>query len=224
METRILQWSLAGLVLTFVGCAAVVEKPRVDLVQNSGPEVSGARSAQDEAIFHTERGVLLFMQGEMERAGREFREAIRLSPNDPLPHNNLGMVLHAQGDLSGATGEFLSALALNPRYAAARSNLGFALFDRGDLDAAVEQWQIAVKLEPHRAGSWAGLALGLLGLGQQELAMQSYRIAIRLDGRYADVEYLRSIRRWSRGAVGQAEAVLRLMEASHEAPRRKVMI
>lgn len=221
--TRILQWSLVGLVLAFVGCAAVAEKPPAGTVAKLSAETP-ARPSQEEAMLHTERGVLLLMQGDLERAGREFREAIRLSPNDPLPRNNLGMVLHAQGDLSGAIGEFLGALTLTPRLAATRSNLGFALFDRGDLEAAVEQWQVAVKLEPHLAGSWAGLALGLLGLGQEELAVRSYRVAIRLDGRYVDVEYLRNIRRWSPAAVGQARAVLRLIDDSRKALHQKVMI
>ncbi len=221
--TPILKWSLAGVLLGFTGCAAVVEKPRTGTVEGSSLGAT-ALSAQDEAMLRNERGVLLFMQGDLERAGREFREAIRQNPNDPHPHNNLGMVLHAQGDLSGAIGEFFGALMLNPRLAAARSNLGYALFDRGDLEAAVEQWQIAVKLDPRLAGSWAGLALGLLGLGREELAVQSYRAAIRLDGRYADVGYLRSIRRWSPGAVGQAEAILRLMKASREARSQRVTI
>lgn len=220
---RILQWSLAGLVLTCMGCAAVAEKPLTGTVAKLSSETP-ARPAQEEAMLRTERGVLLFMQGDLERAGREFREAIRLSPNDPLPHNNLGMVFHAQGDLSGAIGEFFGALMLNPRLATARSNLGFALFDRGDLETAVEQWQIAVKLEPHLAGSWAGLALGLLGLGQEELAVRSYRVAIRLDGRYTNVEYLQRVRRWSPAAVGQAKAVLRLIDDSREVLHQKVMI
>ncbi len=221
--TRIIQWSLAGLVLAGMGCTAVAEKPLTGTVESVSSETP-ARLAQDEAMLHTERGVLLFMQGELERAGREFREAIRLSPNDPLPRNNLGMVLHAQGDPSGAIGEFLGALTLTPRLAVARSNLGFALFDRGDIETAVEQWQVAVKLEPQLAGAWAGLALGLLGLGQEELAVRSYRVAIQLDGRYVDVEYLRNIRRWSPAAVGQAQAVLRLIDDSREALHQKVMV
>lgn len=45
---RILQWSLLGLVLTFVGCAAVVETPRTDGVERSRSEAT-ARFAQDTA-------------------------------------------------------------------------------------------------------------------------------------------------------------------------------
>lgn len=219
---RVSQLTIAGLLLAATGCAGWGESPRTEIPRNSSPEARTARHPQDEAILHNNMAGLLFMRGDLDGAVKELREAIRLSPDIPAPHNNLGMVLHAQGHAEAAMEEFLKAIRLNPRHAAARSNLGFALFDRGDLGSAVQQWQTAVTLDPRSAGAWAGLALGLFAFGQVPQALESYRHALQLDPRYADVAYLQQARHWSAGAVGQAEAILQLIGALHEAPSQKV--
>ncbi|MEE9203857.1 MAG: tetratricopeptide repeat protein [Nitrospirales bacterium] len=220
---RIMQLSLAGLLLAGMGCAAEVERPRSDIVRNLSPGTSVVRSAQGEAMLHNKIGGLLFLLGDLEGSVREFRDAIRLSPEIPAPHNNLGMALHAQGEFTGARVEFLEAIRLNPRYAPARSNLGFVFFERGDLGSAVEHWQAAVRLDQHLASPRAGLALGLFTFGNVDQAVQSYSHALRLDRRYADVEYLRRVRRWSPSAVGQAAAILQLIMAREEVHPREVM-
>ncbi len=45
-------------------------------------------------------------EGDTKDAVSEFRESIRLDPNNPRPHYNFGLALEKEGDRSGAKVEF----------------------------------------------------------------------------------------------------------------------
>lgn len=216
MVQRSVRWSVTGLLvgLAGIGCTVGAEMPRTGTAQSAPPGLHHVRSAEDEALVHNHRAGILFGLDDLAGATQELREAIRLSPDSSVPHSNLGKVLHAQGDLSGAEAELRKALTLDPRFAEARNNLAFVLYDRGDLGAAVEEWEVALRLAPNWPGAWAGMALGLFAFGHVDGALESYSRALRMDDHYADVEYLQRVRRWSPGAAGQAEAILRLLAAS----------
>lgn len=218
-------WTLACLLLTGMGCAEGGKQQREDVTRNTGSKPNPSRSVEKMAIVHNNEGIRLYRQGDLEGAVREFREAIRLIPNDALLRNNLGIALQAQGDLSGAIAEFIEVLTLNPRFAEARNKLAFAFFERGDLQSAVGQWQAAVRLYPHLTDAWAGLALALFALGLQEQAVQSFCMALHQDRRYADVRYLQEVHGWSSGAIRQAEAILGAMKTrSEKVAHQRVMI
>jgi len=206
---------------TYIGCStgkATASDPAISSVTvkaDNSPPVS------DMAMMHIYQGRMLFLQGNLEGAIREFREAIRLSPKNPIPHNNAAMALHLQDKFSEAEAEFLIAIELEPSYAAAWSNLGFALFDHGDLLAAVERWQFAIQLNPMMPSAWSGLAIGLFAMGNVEQATQRYRHALTIDFRYADVEYLRHVRHWSSRARTHAGLLLEKMQSEASMGKRK---
>lgn len=58
-------------------------------------------------------GVLL-LRGELDGAEVEYREAIRLNPEDAAAHGGLGLVLHDQADPVAAEAEFGEAIRLDP--------------------------------------------------------------------------------------------------------------
>lgn len=206
-------WRAAAVVLTMTfECAVSHAKPSFEAA--SEPTIC---TAQDEALLHIDAGGRLFEQRDLEGAAREYREAIRLSPLNPVPHNNLGMLLHLQGQPAAALLEFRKSVALNSGYAPAWSNLGFAFFELEQLVSAMEAWRIAVNLNQQMAGTWAGLALGLFVSGQGDQASESYRKAIHLDPNYADLAYLQTVRHWSARALHHADMILRVIATQQQA-------
>ena len=81
----------------------------------------------------------------------EYREALRLNPNDDEAHNNLGIALGNKGDWDGEIAEEREALRLNPNNDVAHNNLGVALEQKGDRRGALEEYRAAYMLDPKNA-------------------------------------------------------------------------
>ncbi len=86
------------------------------------PEAAGSRWA-----LNLLRGNDLLQVGSFTDAIAEYKEAIRLKPDDALAHNNLGIALAQQGQYAAAIAEFKEAIRLKPDDALAHNNLGLAL-------------------------------------------------------------------------------------------------
>ena len=93
---------------------------------NAGPLVPAMRSALSEpaaaatcadsgnvaATDNFDRGMMLYMQGDMARAIAAYDEALRLDPAMTVAYVGRGHALHAQGDMDGAMANFDEASRL----------------------------------------------------------------------------------------------------------------
>ncbi|MDP9347766.1 MAG: tetratricopeptide repeat protein, partial [Gemmatimonadota bacterium] len=70
-------------------------------------------AAPGNAYYRNNLGWALFQAGEVEAAGRELAEAIRLDPGRAIAHANLGEVRWARGDAAGAIAAYERFLELN---------------------------------------------------------------------------------------------------------------
>jgi Flp pilus assembly protein TadD len=73
---------------------------------------------------HTDRGIELHNNDDLDGAIAEYRTALRLNPNNVSAHNRLGNALQDKGELDGAIAEYRTALHLDPSHAPAHNNLG----------------------------------------------------------------------------------------------------
>jgi tetratricopeptide (TPR) repeat protein len=110
----------------------------------------------------------------------EFREAIRLNPDDEWPHYLLGYTLVLTHNLDAGIEEYGEALRLNRNYAVAHMGLGNALGQKGDLDGAIVETRAAVRLDVKEALFHESLAQWLEKRGDQEEALSEYREAYTL--------------------------------------------
>jgi len=67
-------------------------------------------------------GAGLGAKGDLEGAMAEYREALRLNPNEAKAHNNLGLALEKKGHRRGALDEFRAAYMLDPKDATYKRN------------------------------------------------------------------------------------------------------
>ena len=111
----------------------------------------------------------------------EFREAIRLNPDNEWAHYQLGLTLDRTDNPDAGAAEFREALSLNPNYASAHFALGSALGQKGDLDGAIIEMRAAVRLDVTNAYSHERLAQYLEKRGEQEEALSEYREAYTLE-------------------------------------------
>ncbi|PYR96224.1 MAG: serine/threonine protein kinase, partial [Acidobacteria bacterium] len=66
----------------------------------------------------------LALQGKLDEAIAEHREALRINPQYAEAHNYLGNALLEQGNVDEAIAEHREALRINPQYAEAHNYLG----------------------------------------------------------------------------------------------------
>ncbi len=82
------------------------------------------------------RGVELHQKGDIEGAIREYRESLRLDPNQPQALSNLGAALSAQGRFGDAIAQYQAALHLAPDLPGVRLNLALAYYKSNQIAEA----------------------------------------------------------------------------------------
>lgn len=116
--------------------------------------------------FHSGRGDQLLLQGFLEEAEREFREAISLNPENADAHAGLASVLEAKNDLAGARSEAEEALRwrqfAEPLVVLARLDLR-----ENRAEAAADEIDRALRLEPNDASAQELKRTVAARLGQQ---------------------------------------------------------
>jgi len=90
------------------------------------------RTRKTEVTQHIARGAAFMRDKWYSDAENEFREAIRLGPNDGYAYSKVGEALWAKGDLDAAIAMFRGALRLNPKNDMAHAMLGDVLATKGN--------------------------------------------------------------------------------------------
>jgi serine/threonine-protein kinase len=112
--------------------------------------------------LHNELGAVLFDHlGKYKDAEAEFRQVLRIRPNDFNGHHNLGHALYRQHRYPEAVAAYREALKIKPADAVAHYNLGKALRAKGRLDEAVAEYQEAIRLKKDFPEAHNNLALTL---------------------------------------------------------------
>jgi protein O-mannosyl-transferase len=109
------------------------------------------RTSPDATHIRNNLGVVYWDRGETGEAEKEWLEALKISPHDPLLPiilSNLGLVYANRKDYGKAGHFFSQAILLNPNYTDAHLHLGELYLNEKDLGDAELQLQAAVALSP----------------------------------------------------------------------------
>jgi Flp pilus assembly protein TadD len=184
-----------------------------------------SHGASGSAFAHNHLGSALDRQGRLEKARREYAEALRLNPAYAEAHSNLGLVLGRQGRLAEAREELTEALRLKPTFVDAlvnaHVNLGVVLSLQGEREAAQAEFSEAVRLKPESADAHFNLGLVLIQQGRLEPAGAEFSEVLRLDPDHADAHGNLGVVLLNQGRLDEARAefseALRLKPSSAEA-------
>lgn len=134
----------------------------------------------DSDSSHYKLGTALLNKGDLDGAAHEFREAIRLKPDDPYAHNGLGIALSKKKDWDGAIEEYRETVRLKPDNPYAHYNLGWELANKNDWGGATKEFREAIRLQPDYANAHDNLGVALKKQNDLDGAVKEYREAIRL--------------------------------------------
>lgn len=124
-------------------------------------------------MAHNDLGSLLMMQGQLDPAIEQFKQAIAIQPGSVNAQDNLGKALLQKGDLESAVEHLRAALSHQPGNAEIHNNLGNALLREGKLNEAMQEIRAALALEPVFPEAYYNLAEILLRNGSPAPALNA---------------------------------------------------
>ncbi|NQT17002.1 MAG: tetratricopeptide repeat protein, partial [Planctomycetes bacterium] len=124
----------------------------------------------NNAAVHTNIGISLMQQGNLEEARKHLGRAIELKPDHATAHCNLGIVLRQQDKLEEAAECFREALRADVEYSPAHLHLGALLLASGEFEEATTRLSEAVRLEPDDPYASFNLAMAFTRTGQPDRA------------------------------------------------------
>jgi Flp pilus assembly protein TadD len=149
-------------------------------------------------------GLIHWHGGDVKLAEQEWREALRLAPNDSSILNNLGLVCTNQGRYTEAVSFFHKAIELKPDDPNPHLNLGIAYGKTGQNASAETEFRTTLSLSPQEFEARNRLGMIYLNAGRLGEAEEQFRLSVKTqpnDWGYSSLGevYLR------RGDTGSAE-------------------
>jgi tetratricopeptide (TPR) repeat protein len=152
-------------------------------------------------MYHYSNGTFLELNGYLEDAIYEFREAVSIRPADGFYRYSLGVALLKNGQYNEAFKELTEALRLDPdnfeakcALADVHGEIGRNLEIEGRIEAAAEEFREAISMDPEYPDYYALLGRVLLEMGRSSAsaagtmgkdvfseAIRHLRSALRLD-------------------------------------------
>lgn len=158
-----------------------------------------------DAVFLTDLGSVLTIQGKKTQAEVAFREALGLNPDFAEAHNRLGILLAQTQRFSEAQASFRRVAQLRPDSGEAYSNLGQALSETGRLLEAEAAFRRALQLNPDHAEGHNNLGIVLSKTGRYAEAETAYRNALALKPCYAEAHNNLGSLLYAMGRFNEAE-------------------
>lgn len=128
--------------------------------------------------------------GELKKAERSLKEAIKHLPNEPSLFNSYGNLKLRQKDFEGAIEAYQQALSLNPNYPGAFNNLGNAFAAIGETTQAIESYRNALKVDCLYPDAHFNLARLLVQENQIEQAIDHLEQVVEVIPQHAPAQGL----------------------------------
>jgi Flp pilus assembly protein TadD len=151
-------------------------------------------------------GLIHWRRGEAKLAEQDWREALKLAPNDSSLLNNLGLACTKLGRYPEAVSFFRKAIELQPNDPNPRSNLGIAYEKTGQHGLAETEFLAALSLSPQKFETRNRLGMLYLEAGRLEEAEAQFHLSLKTQANDAGYTGLGEIhlRRGDRGAAERA--------------------
>ena len=151
-------------------------------------------------------------------AEREFKKAIRLSPNYPNAHDGYGFYLKAMGRHDEAIEKCKKAQLLDPLSPFAHITLAYAYYFARDYDRAVEESNKALEMDGHLTFAYRVLGLSCLQQGKLDRAIAALNKAITFSSGGGAFEAYLGI---AYAAAGKRTEALDVLANLHESAKKR---
>jgi len=176
---------------------------------------------RDNIMARISLGNALQQAGQINEAMDQYREVLRLNPDQEHANLDLGAALAMTGQLHEATNCFIRALRKRPDWSGAHLNLGRTLFELGDYSGALTHYAEAVRLDSNVVVAFTARAGDLSARGKSDEAVRYYLEALRFNPADPVAHCHLGLEWLQRGrideAIGQFQEAIRLKPDDAEA-------
>jgi superkiller protein 3 len=176
------------------------------LGQSAAASRESVRLQPDSAEAHTNLGIALLMQGQLDEAIAEFRAVQRLLPDNILMWEGSGVRRVNGGFRTG----FVRRDRPDTLLSILSDRLGNALRDQGKLDEAILAYREATRLMPHNPKAYCDLGGTLARQGDYAGALEMYRKGHELGSRWPRSSWQHPSAQWVARAERELAAAPRL--------------
>ncbi len=141
------------------------------------------------ALAYNNRGVLFKKSGELEKAMKDYKHSLSLSPDNCDTWSNIGLIFWQQGlqnknmqrVYNDTAIKYLNkALSIDPKFATAYSNRGSVRSTMGDNNGALEDYTKAIEFDVNFADPYYNRGIVYFNLGRKDEACNDLRKAAQL--------------------------------------------
>jgi Flp pilus assembly protein TadD len=172
---------LADAYLTRADYSAIVR--RGDFALGKAAALKALELDETLAEAHTSLAHVLWADGDVAGAEREYTRAIALNPGYATAHHWYGNYLRAQGRPDEAMAELRRAVAIDPLSPIINTAIGGHYHSAGNYSEAIRQLRATVDLNPTFPNAREFLGTSYLQAGMHELAIVEFEKAVELSGR-----------------------------------------
>ncbi len=105
------------------------------------------RVSAETAREYLDRGKVLILKGEYDKAVSDFDKALSINPKNADAFRNRGLAWLRKGDRDKAIADFTKSLGIDPKSAWAYTNRGLAWWRKGEYDKALPDYLKAVEID-----------------------------------------------------------------------------
>ncbi|MGI9070589.1 MAG: tetratricopeptide repeat protein [Bryobacteraceae bacterium] len=194
----------------------------------------GIRNCPESASIQLQAGILWAVNGDYDKAAKNFAAAEQLAPGWNLPLLALGVAQLQAGKLAESASTFQKASALDPNDYRAEYLYATSLSQAGGQNDAAQREQIksaltrAVALNPKDAKSRVALAQVYVSENRNEAAISELKTALSIDANELTALYQLSLARRRQGDIREATRLMQrfrsIKEKSHQDENELVQI
>ncbi len=110
---------------------------------------NAAQNSPHYPLAHRNLGAMEYLDGNMDRAEKEYKIALELNPKEEMAHNNLGLIYVNKNKFIEAEKEYKKEIEINPYYDNVYYNLGLLYWQQKKYEEAINNWKKTLELNPN---------------------------------------------------------------------------
>jgi len=114
-------------------------------------------SSPSSPLAHRNLGAMLYFDGKIAAAEKEYKKSLEINPDEPMANNNLGVIYLKQKNFKQAISYFEKELKINTNYDNALFNLGLAYYQIGEKEKALSFWKKTIAVNPYYLDAYKNL-------------------------------------------------------------------